>query len=229
MLTKTTLDPVQVRHEAEELACQRWGDNWTARPVARKLVESWVAHRTQVPDVEVAAAVSRRSYLLQVVPQQERSVAASLQESGFDAYVPREPKRVRVGHHYQIVMKPMLSGYVFPIFDEARDRWQMIGDIRGVWRLFMWNERPVPIPEQAIQHLHDEEAHLIAHGKRIRKAPIPVKFGPGAWVQLTDMPWTGFIGQVHDWLVYKSRIRVAVDLFGRQSLIELSVNQVRAV
>ncbi len=181
-------------------------------------------------------ALSRRSYIAQVHAQKEGDIVQALQDAGLDAYCPRVPKSYRVNATKRMSrMIPMMPGYVFPIFDVHRDNWQVIHSqrhgcgIKGVIRLFMVDLRPVPVPDDAIQYMHEQEQHAIVYGKSMRHAPIPAKFAPGNWVQMTDMPWTGFLAKVESWLDYKSRIRVAIDIFGRTTLVEVSVTQVRAM
>lgn len=227
MLAKTTLDAYQVK-QAEHLARQKWGPN-ALEPHFAKLIAP----------APVTEPFSRKSYLLAAAPQQEANVADALRDAGFDVFLPREPKSIRVGHvKRRTILRPMLPGYVFPIFDEHRDYWRMIhkpdadgkGGIRGVLRLFLWGERPVSIPEEAIQRLRDREIEAEMRGKAKPVTSALYVGQPGDFVQIDDGgPWNGFIGKVVDLLARGSRISVTLDLFGRQTPVEVSVNQVRAV
>lgn len=178
-----------------------------------------------LPEPELS--LSRRCYLLQTAPQKENRVQDALLDAGLDAYLPKEPVSVRLnGMTRRTTTRPMLPGYLFPIFDVHRDRWQSIPEMRHVIRLFMIEERPVPIPDSAIEHIRAREIEASMRGKARRAAPW-IKLG--AWVQFVEMPWIGLVGQVETLLEGRERIKVAIDLFGRQTPVEVSVNQVRAV
>jgi transcription termination/antitermination protein NusG len=208
MLTKV-LDPEQVR-QAERSAERKYG-----------------------PD-----SLNRQCYLLAAVPQQEGKVAEALKDAGFDVYVPREPKSVRVNHiERRVTMRPMLPGYVFPIFDEHRDRWQIIkrpdqdgkNGIEGVLRLFLWGERPVPVGEAEMQRIRDREIEEQMRGN-VKKITAPYVAMPGHFVQIDDGgPWNGFIGEVVDLLARATRLIVELNLFGRKTPVQVPVNQVKAI
>ncbi len=229
MLTKT-LDPKQLK-QAEQSAERKYGPDWRSQRL-----DHFFGPMIEYPH---ETALSRKSYLLATAPQQEAKVEKALRDAGLDAYLPVEPKSIRVGHiKRQTIKRPMLPGYVFPIFDVVRDNWQIIrkpdkegrAGIEGVLRLFLWGERPVPMPEEAIQRLRDREIEAEMRGKA--KPNISALFvgAPGDFVQIDDGgPWNGFIGKVIDLLARGRRISVSLDLFGRQTPVEVSVNQVRSV
>ena len=210
----TTLDPIQV-WQAEQLARQKWGPN-ALEPHFAALMES----------PPPAAALSRKYYLLAAAPQQEAKVGKALKDAGFDFYLPKEPKSVRVGHvKRRMVMKPMLPGYVFPIFDEHRDRWQIItrpddkgrGGIAGVLRLFLWGDRPAEVGDEALQRMRDRELEEQMRGN-IKKTASPYVAMPGHFVQIDDGgPWHGFIGEVVDLMARASRLLVELNVLGRKN------------
>lgn len=231
MLARTIpLDPDEVLL-AEKAAERKWGPDWRLKRLNH--------YFGAVAEPEPILSLNRRTYLVQVAPQMEDRVAETLVDAGFTVFVPREPKSVRVGHiKRRTIMQPMLPGYVFPIFDEQRDYWQVItrpdkdgkNGIKGVLRLFLWGDRPVSIPKKAIDDLRDREIEADMRGKAKKANTAAFIAMPGHFVQIDDGgPWNGFIGEVVDLLARGSRIVVALDLFGRQTPVEVSVNQVRAV
>ncbi len=81
-------------------------------------------------------------------------------------------------------------------------------------------ERPLPI--------RDEEADVIL--RRVQdgtEKPRPkVLFEPGQLVRVTDGPFNDFNGTVEEVNYDKSRVRVAVSIFGRSTPVELEFSQV---
>jgi transcription antitermination factor NusG len=173
------------------------------------------------------APLSRRTYLIQSAPQQEMRVCHALRNAGFDAYLPMEPRKIRVNlARFKTMMRPMMPGYVFPIFDEHRDYWERIPQIYGVVRLFMVAMRPVPIPDGAIENIQRREIESKIKGKPINAIPFAI----GTWVQVNDFgAWHGFMGEVVGHLAKKEKIIIELNVFGRMSRIELSAQHVRPV
>lgn len=221
-------------HDAVEAALALAQSEWGGEVKARKLYSieglSSLCARPE-PD----AALSRKTYLLQTMAQQEGRVVDALRDAGLDAYCPKEPKSVKVNAvKRRIIERPMMSGYVFPIFDLHRDNWQIIRPerdgrgMKGVIRLFMVMEWPVPVPDAAIDQIkyHETTAAMRGKGRDRRRSPFKLN----DWVQIDDYgPWQGFIGQVLEVLAARQRIKVGIDVFGRLTPVEVSVNQVRAV
>lgn len=229
MLAKTTLDPMQIK-QAELLAEQKWGSEWRSKRLDR--------HFGPIIEYPHETALSRKSYLLATAPQQEAKVEKALRAVGFDAFLPKEPKSIRVGHvKRHTVMRPMLPGYLFPIFDEHRDHWQIIkrpdkdgkNGIEGVLRLFLWGDRPVPMPDDAVQRLREREIDEQMRGN-LKKTAAPFIAMPGHFVQIDDGgPWNGFIAEVVDLWERGSVLEVELDVFGRKTRLRTPVGRVRSV
>jgi transcriptional antiterminator NusG len=81
-------------------------------------------------------------------------------------------------------------------------------------------DQPAPITEQ--------EANLILQRvEQSVEAPRPkTLFEPGEMVRVIDGPFNDFNGVVEDVNYEKSRLRVAVTIFGRSTPVDLEFNQV---
>lgn len=203
----------KMREHAMDIARQKFGDDWLTAPPPSEALE---------PPPLVGTC-----YVVQVQPQRESMASGGLIGKGFPAYCPYEPKSVRANYlQRRTVMRPMLPGYVFTSFDLRERRWPRIFTIPGVIRLLMLQDRPVPVPEPAIHRIKQQEASK-ALGPKRKHAPLPVQ--EGDWVQIMAGSFTGFFGRVAVLVEPKARIVVGVDLFGRQTPVEVSVNQVQVV
>ena len=85
---------------------------------------------------------------------------------------------------------------------------------------FLGGDKPTPISEkeaeQILQRVHEG-------GEKIRPK---VLFEPGEVVRVTDGPFADFNGVVEEVNYEKSRLRVAVLIFGRSTPVELEFSQV---
>lgn len=186
-----------------------------------------------ISNPEPAAALSRKSYIAQVAARQELKVVDALRMIGLDAYCPVELKSVRLNAvKRRIEGRAMMPGYVFPIFDEFRDRWQTIQSerqgqgIKGVIRLFKFGMRPVAVPDAAIQAIHDREQDLKAGNYRSKLPSIPFK--QGDWVQIIEhSSFAGLIGKVVGTSPKKWRVSIELDILGQETLVTLNADQIR--
>jgi transcriptional antiterminator NusG len=80
--------------------------------------------------------------------------------------------------------------------------------------------KPAPIPEKEV------EAIMQQMREGVEKPKPKVLFENGEMVRVKDGPFTDFQGTVEDVNYEKSRLRVAVTIFGRSTPVELEFGQV---
>ena len=160
----------------------------------------------------------------------ERIVRAGMSERFGDVMVPTEEVvEMRAGQKRKSERK-FFPGYVLvqiATHDEAgipridNESWHLIKETSKVMGFIGGTaERPLPI--------RDEEADVIL--RRVQdgtEKPRPkVLFEPGQLVRVTDGPFNDFNGTVEEVNYDKSRVRVAVSIFGRSTPVELEFGQV---
>ncbi len=160
----------------------------------------------------------------------ERIVRAGMQERFGDVLVPTEEViEMRAGQKRKSERK-FFPGYVLvqiatqddsgiPRIDN--ESWHLIKETSKVMGFIGGTaERPLPI--------QDDEADVIL--RRVNDGtdkPRPkVLFEPGQLVRVVDGPFNDFNGTVQEVNYDKSRLRVAVSIFGRSTPVELEFAQV---
>jgi transcriptional antiterminator NusG len=160
----------------------------------------------------------------------ERIVRAGMSERFGDVMVPTEEViEMRAGQKRKSERK-FFPGYVLvqiTTHDDSgipridNESWHLIKETSKVMGFIGGTaERPLPI--------RDEEADVIL--RRVQdgtEKPRPkVLFEPGQLVRVTDGPFNDFNGTVEEVNYDKSRVRVAVSIFGRSTPVELEFGQV---
>jgi transcription termination/antitermination protein NusG len=160
----------------------------------------------------------------------ERIVRAGMSERFGDVMVPTEEViEMRAGQKRKSERK-FFPGYVLvqiATHDDSgipridNESWHLIKETSKVMGFIGGTaERPLPI--------RDEEADVIL--RRVQdgtEKPRPkVLFEPGQLVRVTDGPFNDFNGTVEEVNYDKSRVRVAVSIFGRSTPVELEFGQV---
>ena len=171
-----------------------------------------------------------RWYVIHAFSGYEKKVVVSLRErielSGLgdrfgEILVPTEEVvEMKAGQKRKSERK-FFPGYVLVQMELDDDTWHLVKDTPRVMGFIGGTaDQPAPITEK--------EANLIL--QRVEdsgEAPRPkTLFEPGELVRVTDGPFNDFNGTVEEVNYDKSRLRVAVTIFGRSTPVDLEFNQV---
>ncbi|MBQ9393298.1 MAG: transcription termination/antitermination factor NusG [Oscillospiraceae bacterium] len=115
------------------------------------------------------------------------------------------------------VERKVFPGYVLIKMVLTDDTWHLIRNIRGVTGFVGSANKAIPLTE-------DEVAAL-----GMEKHEIVVLYHVGDTVKITDGPLTSFKGVVEEIEPEKNKVRVVVSMFGRETPVELELDQVEVV
>ena len=114
--------------------------------------------------------------------------------------------------------RKVFPSYVLVKMVYSDDTWHVIKDIRGVTG-FVGTSSTDPIP------LSDEEVYAMG----VEKKEIVVNYEVGDTVRILDGPLSSFTGIVENIEVDKNKVSVVVSMFGRETPVELELDQVEVV
>lgn len=138
----------------------------------------------------------------------------NMQDVIFDIKVPTElvtEIKEDKTHEYE---RKVFPGYVLIKMIVTDDSWFVVRNIRGVTGFVGPSSSPVPLNE-------DEVAAL-----GIEKRVIEVGYAVGDNVSIVDGPLEGFEGIVEELDPNKNYVRVKISMFGRETPVELELDQV---
>ena len=115
------------------------------------------------------------------------------------------------------VERKIFPGYVIVKMVMTDESWYAVRNIRGCTGFVGPSSKPIPLTE-------DEVARL-----GIEKKEIQVSYQVGDSVNIVDGPLEGFVGTVEELDVDKNRVRVTVSMFGRETPVELELDQAEPV
>jgi len=152
---------------------------------------------------------------------EERIVRFGLEEKFGEVLVPTEEVvEMREGQKRKSERK-FFPGYVLVNMELDDDTWHLVKETPRVMG-FIGGKADKPAP------ISDKEANLIL--QRVQdseEAPRPkTLFEPGEMVRVCDGPFNDFNGTVEEVNYDKSKLRVAVSIFGRSTPVELDFTQV---
>ena len=113
--------------------------------------------------------------------------------------------------------RKVFPGYVLIKMIMSDEAWYIIKNVRGVTGFVGSGTKPTPLTEEEVQQLG------------IEKHEIVVAYSEGDSVRINDGPLTSFIGTVDQIDIEKNKVRVIVSMFGRETPVELELDQVELV
>ena len=152
---------------------------------------------------------------------EDRIARSELQDLFGQVLVPTEEVVEMKGGQKRRSDRKFFPGYVLVEMEMNEETWHLVKEVPKVMGFIGGtSDRPAPITEK--------EANAILN--RVQEGadkPRPkVLFEPGEMVRVIDGPFNDFNGTVEEVNYEKSRLRVAVLIFGRSTPVELDFHQV---
>lgn len=115
------------------------------------------------------------------------------------------------------VERKVFPGYVLAKMVMNDETWHVIRNIRGVTGFLGSGNNPIPLSDSDVAALS------------VEKREIVVGYQVGDTVKITDGAFDSFLGTVEEIDLKRNKVRVVVTMFGRETPIELELEQVEAV
>ena len=176
--------------------------------------------------------MAKRWYIVHAYTNFERKVADAIKErakaAGLDQLIDEvmvpteEVVEVKRGRKSQVERK-FLPGYVLVKMEMTDAGFVLIKNTPKVTGFLGADNKPMPIPEA-------EAMRILNQVKDGVERPKPtITFEIGEQVKVADGPFASFQGHVEEVDEERSRLKVAVSIFGRPTPVELEFTQVEKV
>lgn len=172
-------------------------------------------------------AESAKWYVLHTYSGYENAVATTIEKAVenrrmqdliYEVKIPMETvTEVTDSGVTKTVERKVFPGYVLIKMVMTDESWHLVRNTRGVTGFVGSANKAIPLTEEEIAALGMD------------KQDITVAFKVGSNVKVTDGPLEGFSGVVDDVDIDKSRLRVIVSMFGRETPVDLEFDQVEVV
>ncbi len=169
----------------------------------------------------------RRWYVLHTYSGYEEAVAHNLrqriesmdmQDKIFEVLVPKEKKiRFRNGKR-QVIEEKIYPGYVLVEMIVDDDSWYVVRNTPRVTGFVGSGTTPIPITEDDIKSLQKQ--------LNVEEPRYKIDFAVGDSVKIGDGPFKDFDGKVDKIDEEKGKVYVLVNMFGRETPVELDYLQV---
>lgn len=171
-------------------------------------------------------AEEARWYVLHTYSGYENAVATTIEKSAenrkmldliHEINIPMETVTEITDSQTKNIERKVFPGYVLIKMILTDESWHLVRNVRGVTGFVGSDGKPVP--------LTDDE--IIALG--VEKREVKVGFEVGNTVKVTDGPLEGFNGVVDEIDIDKSKVRVTVSMFGRETPVDLDFDQIEVI
>jgi len=170
----------------------------------------------------------RNWYVLHTYSGYEESVSKNLkqrieslgmEDKIFNVIVPKEKKiKIKDGKRKTIEEK-IYPGYVLVEMIVTDDSWYVVRNTPNVTGFIGAGTTPIPVSKKEIDSLMERMEE--------KEPQYKIEVKPGDLVKVTDGPFKDFDGRVSEIDVEKGKVKVLVNMFGRDTPVELDSLQMK--
>jgi transcriptional antiterminator NusG len=174
--------------------------------------------------------LGRRWYAIHTYSGYEENVARNLkqridsmgmEDKIFMILVPKEKKiKIKNGRR-RIIEEKIFPGYVLVEMIVTDDSWYVVRNTPNVTGFIGAGTTPTPV--------QDEEIKALQKRMGVEEPEYKLDAVVGDTVQITDGPFKGFEGKVAGVDEARGKIKVSINMFGRETPIELDFLQVKKI
>jgi transcriptional antiterminator NusG len=151
---------------------------------------------------------------------EKRIESMDMHDQILEVFVPMEDEIEIKDGKRRHVQKRIFPGYILVKMVMSDESWYVVRNTPGVTSFVGSGNKPVP--------LHENELRSIL--KQVKQEPqIRVEFQLGESVRVVDGPFADFLGKVDEINAEKGKLKVLVNMFGRETPVELDLLQVEKV
>lgn len=151
----------------------------------------------------------------------QRAESLDMKDKIFQALVPKEKQIEIKNGKRKIVEKRIFQGYVLVQMKLSEDAWYIVRNTPSVTGFVGTGTEPTPVDPEEIEKIQkrmglDQPKHKI-------------DYSISEVVSITDGPFKGFDGTISEIDPQKGKLKVLVNMFGRDTPVELDSLQVKRV
>lgn len=140
-----------------------------------------------------------------------------LEDFFFDIIVPMEEQIEIKDGKRKTNLKKVFPGYVLVKMIVTEESWYIVRNTRGVTGFVGSGTDPIPLTNQEIRNMGFEAA------------VVNVDYDVNDTVRVVNGPLASFVGVVQEINKDKSKVKVLVSMFGRETPVELEFSQVEKI
>ena len=165
-------------------------------------------------------------YVIHTYSGYENAVKAAIEKSVTNRHcedmvlrmeIPMETVTEVTDNGPKTVERKVFPGYVLVKMVMTDETWHLVRNVRGVTGFVGSGNKPIPLTEAEIASLG------------VEKKEVVVNYAVGDNVRITDGALESFLGVVEEIDLERQKVRVIVSMFGRETPVELALDQIESI
>ncbi len=155
---------------------------------------------------------------------EKRIETMGMQDKIFRVIVPEEQETEVKEGRKKVYMRKTFPGYVLVELIMTDDAWYVVRNTPGVTGFIGSSGggvKPTPLLPEEVEHILNKMAE--------NNQGVDLDFAVGDLVEVLEGPFAHFQGTVDEILAEEGKIKVTVDMFGRETTMEMNFEQVLKV
>lgn len=139
-----------------------------------------------------------------------------LQEKISEIIIPMEEEIEIKDGKQKTSIKKVFPGYVLIKMVMSDETWYVVNNIKGVFNFVGVGDKPLPLTESEMQSLGIDNV-------------VNLDFEVGDSVRIITEPFYNYLAVIEEISKEKNRVKVKVDMFGRETIMDLEFNQIQKI
>ena len=151
----------------------------------------------------------------------QRAETLDMKYKIFAALVPKEKQIEIKNGKRRVVEKRIFQGYVLVQMKMSEDAWYIVRNTPSVTGFVGSGTEPTPVDQDEIEKIQKRMG--------LEQPKHKIDYSIGEVVNITDGPFKGFDGSINEIDAQKGQLKVLVNMFGRETPVELDSLKVKRV
>jgi transcriptional antiterminator NusG len=156
---------------------------------------------------------------------ESRIASMNMEEHIFEVVIPMEDVIEFKNGKKQVVSKKVFPGYLLVRMDLDDDSWYVVRNTPGVTGFVGLGARPTPLSRKEVENILQVKAED-GEGAGTRKSRPKLEYELGESVRVREGPFADFSGTIAEINEDQLKLKVLVNIFGRETPVELDFAQV---
>jgi transcriptional antiterminator NusG len=155
---------------------------------------------------------------------ESRIVSMNMEDRIFEVVIPMEDVVEFKNGKKVVVQKKVFPGYLLTRCDLDDDSWSVIRNTPGVTGFVGPGTKPTPLSRREVESILQVPAQ--GGPEPIKKTRPRLEYEVGETVRVKEGPFADFSGQIDEINEDQLKLKVLVNIFGRETPVELEFSQV---
>jgi transcriptional antiterminator NusG len=155
---------------------------------------------------------------------ESRIASMNMEERIFEVVIPVEDVIEFKNGRKQVVSKKVFPGYLMVRMDLDDDSWYVVRNTPGVTGFVGLGARPTPLSRREVEGILQVKTG--EEGETIKRSRPRLEYDVGESVRVKEGPFADFTGTIAEINEDQLKLKVLVNIFGRETPVELEFAQV---